>query len=60
MLDCDKYDVMLDEYYELRSYDRKGYPSRERLEALGLKDVADDLEQRGSLGSGGASEVVDA
>lgn len=50
VLDRDKYDMMLDEYYELRGYDREGRPIRERLEALGMKDVADDLEQRGALG----------
>jgi len=50
VLDRDKYQLMLDEYYDLRGYDRDGRPTRSRLEALGLKDVADDLERRGVLG----------
>ncbi len=37
------YDVMLNEYYELRDIDEKGRPSRQRLESVGLRDVADAL-----------------
>jgi len=50
VLNRDKYQLMLDEYYALRGYDKEGRPIRSRLEALGLKDVADDLEKRGVLG----------
>ena len=37
------FNEMIEEYYRLRDIDDKGYPSRERLESLGLKDVADAL-----------------
>jgi aldehyde:ferredoxin oxidoreductase len=30
------HDRILDDYYELRGWDRNGVPTRERLEALGL------------------------
>lgn len=37
---------MLDRYYELRGWDKvTGIPSREKLEELGLRDVADDLDK---------------
>jgi len=37
-------DGMLDEYYEESGFDKKtGWPTREKLEDLGLKDVADEL-----------------
>jgi aldehyde:ferredoxin oxidoreductase len=40
-----KWDKMLDEYYGLVGWDKKsGEPTRAKLEALGLKDVADELE----------------
>lgn len=38
------FDGMLDEYYEESGFDKKtGWPTRDKLEALGLKDVADEL-----------------
>jgi len=41
-------DVMLDEYYEIRGWDReRGIPSRKKLMELGLEDVALDLEASG-------------
>ena len=41
---------MLDEYYELRKWDKKtGWPTREKLEELDLKDVADALEKLNRL-----------
>jgi aldehyde:ferredoxin oxidoreductase len=44
------YDLLLDEYYRLRGCGIKtGIPSRVSLEAVGLSDVADDLEQRGLI-----------
>ncbi len=44
------YDQVLDEYYRLRGCDQAtGIPTREKLEAVGLKDVAEDLERRGIL-----------
>jgi aldehyde:ferredoxin oxidoreductase len=40
-----KWDKMLDEYYDLVGWDKKsGVPTRAKLETLGLKDVADELE----------------
>lgn len=50
-LDMDKYNGMLDRYYELHGWDKEtGYPKRSTLEKLGLGYVADELEQRGKLG----------
>ncbi|MDP3880047.1 MAG: aldehyde ferredoxin oxidoreductase N-terminal domain-containing protein [Dehalococcoidales bacterium] len=46
----EEYDRMLDEYYRQHGCDPEtGIPSRERLESLGLRDVADDLDRRGIL-----------
>ncbi|MFC1956047.1 aldehyde ferredoxin oxidoreductase family protein [Chloroflexota bacterium] len=44
------YDIVLDEYYRLLDCDpQTGIPTRARLEELGLRDVADDLERRGVI-----------
>lgn len=53
---CEDYlEHCLDEYYETRGWDPKtAYPTRERLESLGLADVADVLELKGVLA--GANE----
>lgn len=41
---------MLEEYYELRRWDKEtGWPTRAKLEDLDLKDVADELEKIGRL-----------
>lgn len=49
-MDEAKYNEMLDEYYDLHGWDREtGFPKREALVALGLEDVADDLEKIGKL-----------
>ena len=46
-MDVDGYGKLLDEYYKLRGCDLEtGIPTREKLEELGLGDVADDLERR--------------
>ncbi len=46
-MDIDGYGKLLDEYYKLRGCDLEtGIPTREKLEELGLGDVADDLERR--------------
>jgi len=48
--DREKWEKMLDEYYDLVGWDKEtGAPTRARLEALGLKDVADELEKLGKL-----------
>lgn len=42
ILDKEKFEQMKDEYYELRGWDKStGIPTKEKLEELGLKDVAD-------------------
>lgn len=49
-IDKDKFEKMKDEYYELRRWDAKtGVPTKETLERLGLKEVADDLDKLGIL-----------
>lgn len=49
-IDPEKFSQLLDEYYALRGWDQKtGIPTRKRLEELGLKEIADELE---SLGKG--------
>jgi aldehyde:ferredoxin oxidoreductase len=43
-LDREQFGKLLDEYYALRGWDTTtGRPTRPRLEALGLADVADGL-----------------
>ena len=42
---------LLDEYYEDRGWDERGFPTRKRLEALDLHEVADDLDRADRLGS---------
>jgi len=47
----EKWDHLLDEYYEMHNWDKEtGFPTRECLEELGLKEIADDLEKAGKLG----------
>jgi aldehyde:ferredoxin oxidoreductase len=36
-------DILLDEYYDLRGWDRNGIPKAETLKAAGLEDVADRM-----------------
>ncbi len=49
-LDVEKFRRLMDEFYDLRGWDRKtGWPKRETLEKHGLKDVADELERIGRL-----------
>ena len=50
VIDREKYETMLTKYYELRGYDPDtGVPSEDRLRALDLDDVADDLKSRGII-----------
>jgi aldehyde:ferredoxin oxidoreductase len=50
-IDEEKYNGMLDEYYELHGWDREtSFPTRTTLVDLGLDYVADDLEEIGKLG----------
>jgi aldehyde:ferredoxin oxidoreductase len=49
-LDQAQFDTVLDHYYENRGWDAAtGRPTRAKLEQLGLKDVADELERLGKL-----------
>ncbi len=46
LIEKEKFEAMLDDYYRLRGWDvGTGTPTRETLERLGLKDVADELER---------------
>lgn len=40
-------DVLLDDYYALRGWNKEGIPTRAKLTELGLTDVADELERCG-------------
>lgn len=44
-IDMPKFNKIIDQYYKLRGWTNDGVPTREKLEACGLKDVADRLEQ---------------
>jgi len=46
-----KLEPMLDEYYQLRGWEKDtGFPTRGKLDELDLKEVADELESMGRLG----------
>jgi aldehyde:ferredoxin oxidoreductase len=48
----EKLNQLLDEYYELRGWDvETGLIKRQKLEELGLKDIADELQSLGQLPS---------
>jgi len=47
--DREKWNKMLDEYYEIVGWNKDGIPTRATLERLGLKAVADELERMGKL-----------
>ena len=50
-IDEEKWNTMLDEYYDLHGWDRgTSFPTRDALEDLDLGYVADDLEKIGKLG----------
>jgi aldehyde:ferredoxin oxidoreductase len=46
VLDWEKYNIMLDEYYEKRGWTRNGVPTKATLERLGLADVAEQLHSK--------------
>ncbi|MBM3190571.1 MAG: hypothetical protein FJZ90_17875, partial [Chloroflexi bacterium] len=51
VLDLAQFAPMLERYYELRGWNpANGYPTRAKLDALGLGDVAGELERIGRLG----------
>jgi aldehyde:ferredoxin oxidoreductase len=48
--DREKWDKMLDEYYDLVGWDKEtGVPTRAKLEELGLQDITRELEKLGKL-----------
>ncbi|MFP4482748.1 MAG: aldehyde ferredoxin oxidoreductase C-terminal domain-containing protein, partial [Thermovirgaceae bacterium] len=47
--DEDKYNMMLDEFYELWGWEKTGMQTRRCLEELGLDDVIERLEKAGKL-----------
>jgi aldehyde:ferredoxin oxidoreductase len=52
VVDRDEFERMKSEYYGLRGWDvASGLQTRKNFDDLGLRDVADDLENRGLLGS---------
>ncbi len=48
-LDRDRFDDLLTKYYTLRGWGEDGMPRKDRLSALGLDYVAEDLEKRGLI-----------
>jgi aldehyde:ferredoxin oxidoreductase len=49
-IDKAKFEALKDRYYELRGWDvTTGWPTRAKLEELGLKNVADELANIGKL-----------
>ena len=49
-MDMEKFNMMLDEYYDLHGWDREtGFPKRKTLVGLGLGYVADDLKKMGKV-----------
>lgn len=50
VVDRQQFERLKDEYYALRGWDpATGRQTRRAMQALGLADVADDLERRGLL-----------
>jgi aldehyde:ferredoxin oxidoreductase len=50
-MDERRFNLMLDEYYDRHGWEREtGFPTRKALAALGLEDVANDMEKVGKLG----------
>ncbi|MDI6755976.1 MAG: aldehyde ferredoxin oxidoreductase family protein [Thermodesulfobacteriota bacterium] len=51
VVDREKFDLILDEYYEGRGWNEKtGLPKKQTLKRLGLQDIAEDLARRNRLG----------
>jgi aldehyde:ferredoxin oxidoreductase len=47
-IDQNKWEKMLEDYYELRGWDKNtGIPTKGRLKALGLNEVVEELEKMG-------------
>jgi len=51
VVDLEEFEKMKSEYYQLRGWDvETGFPTRAKLNELGLGDITSDLERRGILG----------
>jgi len=49
-LDRDRFEKVLDEYYELRGWEKHtGLPTRAKLEKLGLREAAGELQELGKI-----------
>ncbi|MBN2467989.1 MAG: hypothetical protein JXD19_07540, partial [Deltaproteobacteria bacterium] len=48
-IDMEKYNKIIDKYYEIRGWTNDGIPTRKRLEELDLKEVADRMEKQGLM-----------
>ncbi len=42
----EKFDKLLDEYYQLRGWDSMGIPTASTLSALGLEDIAEEIRTK--------------
>jgi aldehyde:ferredoxin oxidoreductase len=49
ILEAEKYDELLQHYYDLRGYDTRGIPTRATLETLGLSREADAAARYATL-----------
>ncbi|HUT07851.1 MAG TPA: aldehyde ferredoxin oxidoreductase C-terminal domain-containing protein, partial [Candidatus Latescibacteria bacterium] len=49
VLEYDKYDGLLQHYYDIRGYDKRGIPTKVTLERLGLAEEAKAAEKFGSV-----------
>ncbi len=47
-IDPEKWEAMLDDYYQVRGWNEQGIPTPEKLQTLGLADVGDTLERAGT------------
>jgi aldehyde:ferredoxin oxidoreductase len=45
ILEREKYEQLLDHYYQLRGWDRRGIPTKQTMDKLGLSKEAQELEQ---------------
>jgi len=46
-IDPEKFDKLLDEYYQVRGWDSMGIPTASTLSALGLEDIAEEIRLKG-------------
>ena len=49
MINSEKCDKLLDEYYQVRGWDSMGIPAASTLSALGLEDIAKEVRIKGSI-----------